>query len=236
MHKIVFLLAAGLIAFALAPRFIFELSVEVSADIATGSAATHMAHLPGVPAESDIKTYAETGNRTAVATTAPDEINVCTLVASQGELALLATIREPESANRYNVLYGGAIFDSYADHPRTLVQIVSGPNRGRKTSAAGGYQFLQRTWDEWAKKLSLPDFSPACQDTAALALARHVYRLKTGRRLADDLATRDAAVIAGVGVALSGTWTSLPDGIEQTVSTKRFVESYLRNLAGAATT
>lgn len=57
----------------------------------------------------------------------------------------------------YNVIVGGDLFHDYADHPRKLVTL----NRaGLKSTAAGAYQFLSRTWDALAKRLSLPDFSP----------------------------------------------------------------------------
>jgi len=144
--------------------------------------------------------------------------------------ALLDTIASTE-ANSYNVMYGGRKFDSYADHPRTAVPITSGPNAGRTSSAAGRYQFLASTWDAQAKKLGLGDFSPANQDIAAYDLARGVYRRKTGRDLDSDLKSKDPAVIAGIGSALAGTWTSLPGGIEQGQGSGKFVSSFNRFLS-----
>jgi muramidase (phage lysozyme) len=69
----------------------------------------------------------------------------------------------------YNVLVGGDLFDGYADHPRKLVIL----NRaGLKSTAAGRYQILARTWDALKAKLHLPDFGHDSQDKAALELVR----------------------------------------------------------------
>lgn len=163
---------------------------------------------------------------------APTKANVsasASAVSPEGR-ALLDTIASTE-ANSYNVMYGGKKFSSYADHPRVNVPITSGPNAGRTSSAAGRYQFLASTWDAQAKKLGLPDFSPANQDIAAYDLAKSVYRRKTGRDLDSDLKSKDPAVISGIGSALAGTWTSLPGGIEQGQGSGRFVSSFNRFLA-----
>jgi muramidase (phage lysozyme) len=86
--------------------------------------------------------------------------------------AFLQTIRVSEGtsgSDGYSILVGGGHFDSFADHPRRLVYIAS---IGTNSSAAGAYQILRRTWDGVAAKLSLPDFSPASQDRAAVELIR----------------------------------------------------------------
>lgn len=163
---------------------------------------------------------------------APTKANVsasAAAVSPEGR-ALLDTIASTE-ANSYDVMYGGRKFGSYADHPRVNVPITSGPNAGRTSSAAGRYQFLASTWDAQAKKLGLSDFSPANQDIAAYDLAKSVYRKKTGRDLDGDLKSKDPAVLSGIGSALSGTWTSLPGGIEQGQGSGRFVSSFNRFLA-----
>ena len=70
-------------------------------------------------------------------------------------------------------------FSSFADHPRIAVQLPS----GLYSTAAGAYQFLaisktpngytkMNTWDRLKAKLSLPDFSPASQDAAAIDLLK----------------------------------------------------------------
>lgn len=100
--------------------------------------------------------------------------------------AFLATIRAGEGtagSNGYRTMFGGGLFDSFADHPRRV--ICRNTASGRIcSSAAGAYQFLRATWDRLAGKLELPDFSPQCQDVAALESIREKGALddvKAGR-------------------------------------------------------
>jgi len=92
--------------------------------------------------------------------------------AANNRPAFLLMIRTAEgTAGRdgYRTLFGGGLFDSFADHPR---QVVTAMSNGKpiSSSAAGAYQFLRRTWDTLAARLGLTDFSPASQDAAALEL------------------------------------------------------------------
>jgi muramidase (phage lysozyme) len=143
--------------------------------------------------------------------------------------ALLDTIAGPESAGRFDVMYGGGRFKDFSDHPRVPVRITSGPNAGKTSSAAGKYQFLGPTWDEYRAKLGLKDFTPRSQDAAAWALASDVYRKKTGGDLERVLSYGSPEMLANVGKVLSGTWTSLPGGIEQGTNTNKFVQEFNRN-------
>ena len=145
--------------------------------------------------------------------------------------ALLDTIAEKESNGRYNITYGGGSFSSYADHPRQSFTIRGGPNAGLRTSAAGRYQFLSRTWDAIARKYGLTDFSPANQDKAAWYLAMETYNSRTGRSLEDDLKGGDPATLTNVARVLNSQWTSLPGGIEAGTTNFKFLSSYARNLA-----
>ncbi len=144
--------------------------------------------------------------------------------------ALLDTVASTE-AQDYNVMYGGRKFSAYSDHPRVNHLITSGPNAGKTSSAAGRYQFLASTWDEQARKLGLKDFSPRSQDIAAWDLAKTTYHGNTGRDLEADLKSGDQELMAGIGGALSGRWTSLPGGIEQGQGTSRMQRSFLTALA-----
>lgn len=69
----------------------------------------------------------------------------------------------------YDVLVGGQLFTSYADHPRVLVDL---PKLRIQSTAAGRYQLLRRYFDSYRKTLSLRDFSPLSQDLIALQQIR----------------------------------------------------------------
>lgn len=99
--------------------------------------------------------------------------------------------------NGYNVLVGGSLFHDYSKHPNVLVTLNKA---GLKSTAAGRYQFLERTWDSLAAKLHLTDFSPAAQDVAALELIAE-------RGAADDVRSgRFADAVA----KCAPIWASLP--------------------------
>lgn len=118
----------------------------------------------------------------------------------QNILAVLALIREFESNNRYNVIYGGQTFASYADHPRIYVPINLPGYEGKTSSAAGAYQYLWKTWNNLRNRLGLPDFSPASQDAAAIELLREIGALSHIQAGNFDEGLRIA----------SGQWASLP--------------------------
>lgn len=107
---------------------------------------------------------------------------------------------EGTTKNGYNTLFGGGTFDNLADHPRRLFPFTNGAGKTLKTTAAGRYQFLSRTWDSLRDKLNLPDFGPESQDAAALELVRQ------RGALADVRAGRVAAAIA----KCAPIWASLP--------------------------
>jgi muramidase (phage lysozyme) len=120
--------------------------------------------------------------------------------------ALLRVIRvgEGTSADRgYATLYGGGIFQSFADHPRTKV------TAGRYTStAAGAYQILEATWDGLVKKNGYSNFTPQNQDRAAVQLLITRHALEPIKN--EDL----EKAIQGIGGKTEGTnkeWASQPD-------------------------
>lgn len=116
-------------------------------------------------------------------------------------LAMLAwsegTTRVAGSDNGYNVLVGGTLFDGYTDHPRQKVFL---PSLQIYSTAAGRYQIIEGTFDEYKKQLNLPDFSPAAQDAIALALI--------GR--AGALTAVDAGMLQTACALCNSTWASLP--------------------------
>ncbi|WP_206860774.1 glycoside hydrolase family 24 protein [Lysobacter changpingensis] len=97
----------------------------------------------------------------------------------------------------YNVLVGGALFTSYVSHPNKSVWL---PRYAVNSTAAGRYQFLNKTWKNLAKQLKLRDFSPVLQDLGAVELIR-------GRDALEDVrAGRIDAAIA----KCAKEWASLP--------------------------
>lgn len=149
--------------------------------------------------------------------------------------ALLSAIAGGESPS-YNTMYGGGQFTDFADHPRQAIPITTGPNKGKTSSAAGLYQFLGSTWDEVKKEANLPDFSPESQDQGAWHLAQKVYKQKTGRELIGDLqlANGNPQAVNMIGRYLSGTWTSIPGGIEPNSQTGGFGQRYAAGLGAPA--
>lgn len=87
--------------------------------------------------------------------------------------------RQPTRDHGYDVIVGGSMFDSYADHPRRLVNL---PALGIKSTAAGRYQILARYWDHYRKQLGLSGgFTPLNQDRIALQLIRECKALEDVR-------------------------------------------------------
>lgn len=67
----------------------------------------------------------------------------------------------------YSIQFTGSQFSDKSDHPRQIR--CSG---SLCSDAAGRYQFLSTTWDGYASRLGLKDFSPASQDRAAAEILK----------------------------------------------------------------
>lgn len=135
------------------------------------------------------------------------------MTAAKNTAAFLAGLRLGEGTagtNGYQILMGGGIMDSYADHPANRgwrgtplsdkLCALAGYGPGCVSTAAGAYQINKPTWTRLAAKLGLSDFSPASQDAAALQL------IAEKGALGDVQAGRLASAIAKV----SKVWASLP--------------------------
>lgn len=112
--------------------------------------------------------------------------------------ALLRLIRQGESSQNddaYRTLFGGELFDGFADHPRKVVT-----RNGLRSSAAGAYQFLQRTWDGVVLALGPMDFSAPNQDIGA------VFLIARRKALDDVIAGRINEAIRKCATE----WASLP--------------------------
>ncbi|WP_315707396.1 glycoside hydrolase family 104 protein [Brenneria uluponensis] len=100
----------------------------------------------------------------------------------------------------YHTMFGGGQVASLADHPRQLKNFQQTNGMWNKTSAAGRYQFTQKSWDEAAKTLGLNDFSPQNQDLAALWLIQRAGQL-------DNVLNGNFMDATN---HLGGVWASLP--------------------------
>ncbi|MEI7407905.1 glycoside hydrolase family 104 protein [Pectobacterium aroidearum] len=100
----------------------------------------------------------------------------------------------------YHTMFGGGQIASLSDHPRQLKDFQQTDGTWNKTSAAGRYQFTQKSWDEAAAALGLNDFSPQSQDMAALWLIQRAGQL-------DNVLNGDFMTATN---NLGGVWASLP--------------------------
>ncbi|WP_141690283.1 MULTISPECIES: hypothetical protein [unclassified Ensifer] len=147
--------------------------------------------------------------------------------------ALFDTIATAEGGE-YDNMYGPkgkARIVDFSDHPRNPSRIDKGENKGKMSSAAGRYQIQAPTWDPYAKKMRLEDFSPHNQDRAAWKIAQDAYRRVTkGGDLDEALMSADPSTIKAAGGNLAMTWTSLPGGKEQRMTPEQFLDTYQMNL------
>lgn len=145
---------------------------------------------------------------------------------TNNEIALLKTIGFSEigrdllahSDQGYNVLYGGTLFASYADHPRKHITV-----NGLTSTAAGKYQILERTYDAYKARLGLMDFTPHAQDCIALELIRE----RGGDMLINDGRFSDAII------RCNPIWASLPNSpYGQHTNTMAHLEAFYENVGG----
>ena len=92
-------------------------------------------------------------------------------------LAMISHAEGTDYPNGYRYLFGSGpghekLFDNFAAHPnRSFPFTINGITKN--TTAAGKYQINKPTWDDINHRLiQLPDFSPASQDAAAIALLK----------------------------------------------------------------
>ncbi|MEM9138089.1 MAG: glycoside hydrolase family protein [Cyanobacteria bacterium P01_F01_bin.42] len=151
--------------------------------------------------------------------------------------ALLRTISASESndASPYTLLYGGDHFKDLSQHPDQCLPIVSGPNKGRCTTAAGRYQFLTTTWEEKAEIYHPnPDGMLFWKHYSYEAFYQDqvVYNWLSDSAAwgADIPQLLEAGNIDEVFRILSGTWTSLGYGIEDNWFTPSLPRLYAKLL------
>jgi lysozyme len=223
-----------------------NLTTLVAVSIA-GTVATPLNALPGILIERDYSKTPQVAIREIAPGTTFDSGYICTgcdptkfLPAPAYELtperrALLNTIRFAEgtwtenSQDGYRVLFGGRMVSSLDKHPNQI-QYSS-----RYTSAAAGaYQFLPGTWNEAAKELKLPDFSPSNQDQAALYLIerRNALRLADSGKITPTLIAKLAPEWASLPTYSGNSYYGQP--VKRYDELRRFYEENLANLRQGA--
>lgn len=96
----------------------------------------------------------------------------------------------------YNVIVGGKKFQDFSKHPGVVgLRTKEGPS-----TAAGKYQITKTTYDDYAPKLGITDFSPQSQDRIAIELIRRKGALEDVQK-GDFRSAIDK---------LGSTWASLP--------------------------
>lgn len=168
--------------------------------------------------------------------------DIAPLVMPEGDPYLRALMRtisasEANDPDPYTLLYGGGRFTDLSRHPDRCITILSGPNRGNCTTAAGRYQFITTTWQEKAA-LYHPhrntlhnrfqwllganySFEPLYQDLVVYGWLED--RQAWGIDINELLATENLQLVLK---QLSGTWTSLGYGIEDNLVTPYLKEIY----------
>lgn len=114
--------------------------------------------------------------------------------------AFLAVLRACEGTagpNGYRTLFGGTLFNSYDEHPR--VTIHAG---GYASTAAGAYQILASSWDDYRAKTGAgKSFTPDAQDAYA------VWAIRDKRKALDDV---EAGRLDEAIAKCNKEWASLP--------------------------
>jgi muramidase (phage lysozyme) len=151
--------------------------------------------------------------------------------------ALMRTITASEAnvSKPYHVLYGGKYVPDLKKHPDRCITIVTGPNRGNCTTAAGRYQFLNTTWAKKAKQYhphpsgllwwQSYSFEPEYQDKVVYGWLNdpNAWGVNIVKLLQEGK-------IEQVLRLLSGTWTSLGYGIENNSMSSQLPKIYQQML------
>jgi muramidase (phage lysozyme) len=150
--------------------------------------------------------------------------------------AMMRTISASESSGDrpYSLLYGGEHIANLSNHPDQCIRIVTGPNLGDCTTAAGRYQMLSSTWLDKAHEYHpeppfLPwegySFAPEYQDEVTYCW------LSDPQAWGADLSQmlREGRVNEVLRI-LSPTWTSLGYGIETNSVSNDLPQIYERML------
>ena len=100
----------------------------------------------------------------------------------------------------YNTIFGNSRLANLKAHPNLRKKFTQTDGRENYTTAAGRYQFLNKTWNNLAKTYGFDDFSPKNQDLGAVALI-------AGRGALNDVLNGNFKGAIG---KLGKEWASLP--------------------------
>jgi len=136
--------------------------------------------------------------------------------------ALLNAISDAEGTsgqpnNGYNTMFTGKQFNTLTDHPR-----LKQSGGGHTSDAAGRYQFLSTTWDNYANGR---DMSPSNQDAVALELVAK----KQGVDISDGLSKDEVYKIGREWASIEGGPNGIAGGSysgQAKYSADRFLEMY----------
>jgi muramidase (phage lysozyme) len=142
---------------------------------------------------------------------------------------------EANDPQPYTILYGGQHISNLSRHPEQCITIVSGPNLGNCSTAAGRYQLLNTTWKEKAQRYHPQptqfmfwesySFKPEFQDAVV-----HAWLSDSQAWGTDISKLLRQGKLEQVQRLLSGTWTSLGYGIEDNSVTERLPTVYQKML------
>ena len=114
-------------------------------------------------------------------------------------LDTIAACEGTDGQNGYRMHFGGSLFDSFDKHPKRVI-VAKMKGKEIRSSAAGRYQFLGRTWSALVTQWAFPDFTPQWQDAGAVALIMGRGALEDVRAGRLDVAVEK----------LRAEWASLP--------------------------
>tara|TARA_R110000868_G_scaffold307378_2_gene568849 strand:- start:15313 stop:18228 length:2916 start_codon:yes stop_codon:yes gene_type:complete len=160
------------------------------------------------------------------------------------ERAVLNVIAGLESGGRYDVRFGGPsgpqTFTDFSRHPGIFEETAN----GRRSSAAGRYQFTKTTWDTAVAQFNsrnpgapVTDFSPVSQDRIAVFWARKRFNELSSDDFDQAVLSGDPTrianirrVLGAVGMERYAEWEGF-----RNITDEEFVEQVTADVAGGGT-
>ena len=149
------------------------------------------------------------------------------LIADPNAQQMLGFIRAAEGVKHgYNTGFGNERFEDLSKHPNIVKPFKQTDGKKKTTTAAGAYQFTNKTWNGLVGQLGLEDFGETSQDIGALALL-------------DQAGALDAVLQGDFQNAINksgGVWASLPSSnYKQPKKSWDFANQYFAAQGGGLT-